>query len=188
MELKYLFTTDKNKEVIVSPEDYDDDFYVHAITEDNVKLVNEINQLVSNLVKPNLEKHFNNVGNITIKEFKFNKQDNVGSFILNVDGATKKTGVKAEAELIDFRTRKRTQLQDPEEEKCYHAAKLHKEGDSYKIDQMKIQPKYFNDATVDLVEASDLFKVDGSNEILTILKCCGNDCIDIFQEDRKIIK
>ena len=83
-EITYFFTTDEDKNIIVDSDDYKDDFYVHAMVDDNIDLKNEIDRVIEEHIKDNIDRHFKNNG-FKVKSYTFDDKENVGSFIIEID-------------------------------------------------------------------------------------------------------
>lgn len=187
--LHYTFTTSDDGRIFVSAEDYAGEYPTSRNIEDNESLESAINFVVDNDIKDDIELEFEkDVEDYYLEEFDYDEDYESGSFELEVDfkedsNENKKSN---EAELIDLKTREKTTLENPVEEKHYIVAKLQKDGDDYKIID-KTEELYFNDATEKLVANSRLDKVDGENEIYTIVDT-QDGLTDIFKEDRKIVE
>ena len=190
--LHYTFTTNDNGSIFVSAEDYAGEYPTSRNIEDNESLESAINFVVDNDIKDDIELEFEkDIEDCYLEEFDYDEDYESGSFKLEVDfkededdmNENKKSN---EAELVDLKTKKKTDLKDPIEEKHYIVAKLKKDGDEFKIVD-KSEDLYFNDATEKLVINSGLDKVDGENEIYTIIDT-QDGLTDIFKEDRKIVE
>ena len=190
--LHYEFTTSDNGSIFVSAEDYAGEYPTSRNIEDNESLESAINFVVDNDIKDDIELEFEkDIEDCYLEEFDYDEDYESGSFKLEVDfkededdmNENKKSN---EAELVDLKTKKKTDLKDPIEEKHYIVAKLKKDGDEFKIVD-KSEDLYFNDATEKLVINSGLDKVDGENEIYTIIDT-QDGLTDIFKEDRKIVE
>ena len=187
--LHYTFTTSDDGKIFVTAEDYAGEYPTSRNIEDNESLESAINFVVDNDIKDDIELEFEkDVEDYYLEEFDYDEDYESGSFELEVDfkedsNENKKSN---EAELIDLKTKEKTTLENPIEEKHYIVAKLQKDGDNYKIID-KTEELYFNDAIEKLVANSRLDKVDGENEIYTIVDT-QDGLTDIFKEDRKIIE
>lgn len=190
--LHYTFTTNDDGKIFVSAEDYAGEYPTSRNIEDNESLESAINFVVDNDIKDDIELEFEkDIEDYYLEEFDYDEDYESGSFKLEVDfkededdmNENKKSN---EAELVDLKTKKKTDLKDPVEEKHYIVAKLKKDGDEFKIVD-KSEDLYFNDATEKLVINSGLDKVDGENEIYTIIDT-QDGLTDIFKEDRKIVE
>lgn len=190
--LHYTFTTSDDGDIFISAEDYAGEYPTSRDIEEDETVENAINIAVDEEIKNDIELEFDKeVEYCDMEEFDYDEENESGSFELEVDfeededdmNENKKSN---EAELIDLKTKKKTDLKDPIEEKHYIVAKLKKDGDGFKIVD-KSEDLYFNDATEKLVINSGLDEVDGENEIYTIIDT-QDGLIDIFKEDRKIVE